>query len=101
MTTENGTAASPERAQDSPSPDRPELLNESAVLCPLCAQPEGSTGPFLENGHSHGAVCTRCGAVNEPSVGRCATCQSFLPGNQEAVTAGLYRRQQPIEIREE
>lgn len=58
--------------------------------------------PLSTNGDGCGSVrCARCARENVAGAGRCAHCQAFLDGNQEAVTTGLFRRQQPIELRVE
>lgn len=58
--------------------------------------------PFQVNGAGDGSViCSRCRTTNAAGVDRCVSCQAFMRGNRSAVETGLYRRQQPIELRRE
>ncbi len=76
--------------------ETPANMDQRAQLVP---KPSGATAPCLTDGAGDRLVaCSRCGAQNEPGADRCARCQSFIDGNQAAVTAGLYRRQQPIDV---
>jgi hypothetical protein len=70
-----------------------------------------TSAPISENGSTDGGttsveqatdgrVCGRCGASNAPDADRCTACQSWLPGNAGAVTTGIYRRNQPIDLRQ-
>ena len=67
-------------------------------LVPL-GDAEAKARPIQSNGVGDGAVvCRACRAPNAAGDNRCVRCQAWLPMNQAAVQAGLYRAQQPIEL---
>jgi hypothetical protein len=62
-----------------------------------------SEPPFPTNGAGDGPAgskaCPRCGRLNPAAADNCERCRVFLRGNQAATTHGLYRQQQPLDLR--
>jgi hypothetical protein len=66
----------------------------------LSAEAEtGTAPPITANGNGDGPkVCAKCRADNAPTADRCASCQTWLKGNQAARKHGTFARHQPLDV---
>jgi hypothetical protein len=55
--------------------------------------------PIPANGNADGPkVCTKCQAENAATADRCASCQTWLKGNQAARKHGTFARHHPADV---
>lgn len=101
-----------EGSQDCLSSAQPKAVYEQQVTGALsrdchgpepirdCREDVGADDSGLSDGTPVARCCSRCGAEAPAGANRCPACKSFVVGNAERRTHGLYARSLPDDLRQ-